>query len=120
MMKRFLYCLAFVALSVVPSYAQFYGDIVIGSTHDFKFTTRDATGLPTTLDGSPVVKCYKGNATGTEVTTGVTLTADFDSITGLNNLRVDTSDSFYATASEIACIITTGTVDGVSVVGEVV
>lgn len=119
-MKQIIKALLLSVLLCATAHAQYFGDIVTGTTHDFKFTTRTTTGAPTTLAGSPVVKCYKDNATGTEVTTGVTLSVDFDSVTGLNNLRVDASDAFYAAGSNIACLITTGTVSGTSVVGEVV
>lgn len=92
------------------------------ATLNFKFTTRAfATGVPTTLAGTPVVKCYKGSATGTESTAGITLSVDFDSVTGLNNVLIDLSaDAFYAVGQDYHVIITTGTVGGTSVVGETV
>ena len=88
------------------------------STIHFKFTTRKDTGLPTTLAGSPAVKVYRQGNT-TEIATGVTLTADYDSVTGLNAVVIDLS-SGYTIAEEYDVVITAGTVDGVSVVGEVV
>src|SRR5947207_517083 len=100
--------------------AQYFADLDRSTTHHFKFTTRITTGAPTTLSGSPVVKCYIDGATNSETTTGVTLSVDFDSVTGLNDLAIDTSNAFYANGSDFACLITTGTVGGTSVVGEVV
>lgn len=98
----------------------YQGDIRLGDTIDIKFTTRQATGAPTTLAGSPVISAYVGNGT-TEITAGITLTVDFDSRTGLNNVRVvATSGNGFATATNIQLVITTGTVNSVSVVGEVV
>src|SRR5689334_20566702 len=96
------------------------GEFDAGSTVDFKFTTRGTTGAPTTLSGTPAVSVYKSNST-TESTSGVTLTTDFDSRTGLNHVRVDLSSdgTFYATASDFQVVITAGTVGGTSVVGEV-
>lgn len=96
-------------------------DYTLGDTLDIKFTTRAfATGIPTTLAGSPVISAYPGNST-TQITTGITLSVDFDSVTGLHNIRVvATSGNGYATATDYALVITTGTVGGVSVVGEVV
>ena len=87
---------------------------------DFDFTSR-INGLPTTLSGSPVVSVYKTNST-VESTTGVTLTVDFDARTGLNHVRIDLSSdlTFYAAGVDYAVVITTGTVGGTSVVGEVV
>lgn len=87
-----------------------------------KFTTyRPSTGAAYTLAGTPALSVYKDNST-TQSTTGVTLTADFDSLTGLNHFAIDTSadGTFYAVGSFFDIVITTGTVDGVSVVGSVV
>jgi hypothetical protein len=87
-----------------------------------KFTTyRPSTGAPYTLAGSPVLSVYKDNST-TQSTTGVTLTADFDSVSGLSHFAVDTSadGTFYSAGSFFDIVITTGTVDGVSTVGTVV
>ena len=90
----------------------------LGTTHYVYFNTHKADGTPATLSGTPVVKAYL-NANTTEITTGVTLTADYDSRTGLNQVAVDTS-SGYATGDLVALVITTGTVDSVSVIGTVV
>lgn len=93
-----------------------------GGTVPLKFTTRAfATGAPTTLSGSPVVSIYKDGST-TESVAGVTLTVDFDSRTGLNHVAVDTSadGTFYSAGGRFFAVITTGTVGGTSVVGEVV
>jgi hypothetical protein len=96
------------------------GDRVEDSTIDFAFFTTDAAAAPTTLSGTPAVSVYKANGT-TQSTAGVTLTADFDSVTGLNHVRIDTSaDAFYATGNDYMAVITAGTVDGISVVGSVV
>ena len=92
-----------------------------GSTVYIKFTTRTTTGAPTTLAGTPAISVYK-NASTTESTAGVTLTVDFDARTGLNHVSIDTSadGTFYANGNSFQVVITTGTVGGVSVVGEVV
>lgn len=87
-----------------------------------KFTTfRPSTGAAFTLGGTPALSVYKDNST-TQSTTGVTLTADFDSVTGLNHYAIDTSadGTFYSAGSFFSIVITTGTVDSVSVVGSVV
>ena len=98
----------------------YQGDIRLGDTIDVKFTTRQLSGAPFTLAGSPVVSAYVGNGT-TEITAGVTLTVDFDSRTGLNNVRVVASGANgFATATNVQLVITTGTVNSVSVVGEVI
>ncbi len=87
-----------------------------------KFTTyRPSTGAAFTLGGTPALSVYKDNST-TQSTTGVTLTVDFDSVTGLNHFAIDTSadGTFYSAGSFFDIVITTGTVDSISVVGAVV
>lgn len=96
------------------------GDFDTSSVVYFKFTTfRASTGAPFTLAGTPAISVYKDNST-TQSTTGVILTVDFDGVTGLNHVAVDTSDAFYAAGSFFDVVITTGTVDSVSAVGVVV
>ncbi len=97
--------------------AGYQGDFRLGDTLDVKFCTVTTTGAPTTLAGSPVISAYVGNSL-TQITAGITLSVDFDSVTGLNNVRVVASNgNGYATASNYSLIITTGTVGGTSVVG---
>lgn len=96
-------------------------DYTPGATVYFKFATvRPSTGAPHALSGG-TISVYK-DASTTQTTTGVTLTADFDSVTGLNHVAIDTSadGTFYAAGSNFQAVITAGTVDSVSVVGQVV
>jgi hypothetical protein len=97
------------------------GDFAVGATIDIHFTTRRfTTGAPFTLAGSPVISAYEDNST-TEITAGVTLVADFDARTGLNHVRVVASGANgFEAGKSYSLVITTGTVDSVSVVGEVV
>lgn len=97
--------------------SKYIGDYGKSDTIDFMFTTfRPSTGAPFTLAGTPVVSVYKDNNV-TQDTAGVTLTTNFDGVTGLNQVSVSTSTAFYVDGSSYECVITTGTVDGVSVVG---
>ncbi len=96
------------------------GDFAVNTVVYGKFTTyRPSSGATYTLGGTPALKVYKDNSTTTETTTGVTLTVDFDNVTGLNHFTIDTSTdgSFYASGSFFQIVITTGTVDSISVVG---
>lgn len=98
----------------------YYGDIAPSAVIDFKFTTKSsATGVPDTLSGG-TVSLYKDNNT-TQSTAGVTLSANFDSVTGLNNVNIDTSadGTFYSAGSNFTAVLTAGTVGGVSAVGYV-
>jgi hypothetical protein len=96
-------------------------DIELGTTFDVKFVTTDPeTGEPASLSGTPAVAAYVGNST-TEITAGITLTTDFDGRTGLNNVRVvATNGNGYADNTDVALVITTGTVAGNSAVGYVI
>jgi hypothetical protein len=98
----------------------FAGDFAVETTFDVKFTTRRfTTGAPFAL-ASGVISAYPDNST-TQITAGITLSADFDGVTGLNNVRVvATGANGYAAGSSYFLVITTGTVDSVSVVGEVI
>lgn len=96
------------------------GDFQLGATFDFKFTTRQISGAPFTLGGTPVISAYPANST-TEITAGITLTTDFDGRTGLNHVRVVASaGNGFAINTNYDLVITAGTVNGVSVVGEVI
>lgn len=98
------------------------GDYDAGTIIYGKFTTyQPSTGAAFTLGGTPALSVYKDNST-TQSTSGVTLTASFDSVTGLNHFAIDTSadGTFYSAGSNFDIVITTGTVDSVSVVGAVV
>lgn len=97
------------------------GDYRAGDTIDLKFQTLNVSAVPTTLSGTPGVSVYKSNST-TESTSGITLTVDFDSRTGLNHVRIATASdgTFYAEGNDFDVVITAGTVNSVSVVGQVV
>lgn len=86
-----------------------------------KFTTVNASGLPTTLGDAPTFGFYK-DAAVTLFTAGVTVTTDFNSMTGLNHLQmtVTTSATGIVAGSSYQLVIATGSVSGVSMKGYVV
>src|SRR4029453_8918410 len=89
------------------------GDFDAGDLVDVKFVTKVGSVL-TALAGSPSVVLYRDNST-TEITTGITLSASFDSVTGLNHVRVDTTALTAGSSYQLS--IGGGTVGGTSVVG---
>lgn len=103
---------------------EYLGDFVEDfGTLSFKFLTKElrgsTVGNPASLTAG-VISIYKDSGV-TQSTAGVTLTVDFDSITGLNNVLIDlSSDVFYTPGSNYEVVITTGTVDAVSVVGTII
>jgi hypothetical protein len=99
--------------------AGWVGNFVEDAVVKFKFTTRASNGAPITLAGSPALAVYKSSNV-TQTTTGATIDDDFDGVTGTHAVAIDTSDAFYAVGETYDVVLTAGTVDGVSKVGEVV
>jgi len=97
----------------------YLGDILSQQTIYFHFLT-EVAGTPTTLAGSPAIKIYKDDSTSTETATGVTLVTDFDSVTGLNSVKIVTTDAFYTTGHDYSVIITAGTIGAIPAAGYVV
>ena len=99
----------------------YHGDITLEDTIDFQFNTfRFSTGAPFTLAGTPSLAAYVGNST-TQITAGLTLTVDFDTVTGYHNVRVvATAANGYAAGTNVTVVLAAGTVDSVSVVGAIV
>lgn len=93
--------------------------VALGATEYFIFNTSQfSTGAPFTLAGTPVISIYEDNGL-TEITAGITLTVDLDSRTGMHGVAVvcSTANGFEAGKRYVG-VITTGTVDSVSVVGK--
>ena len=97
--------------------SQYYGDIDLDDTVEWLFTTVNGSGVPTILTGSPTATAYT-NGGVTQSATGVTLTANFDSVTGLNKISiVATSGNGFAVGENIEIVLNAGTVAGNTVVG---
>jgi len=89
----------------------FYGNVQPGATITLPWSTNDASGgsITTTL-GS--IRVYK-NDDLTQSTAGVTLSTDFDSVTGLHLITIDTSvdTTFYAMGNMYHVVLTGATID---------
>ncbi len=101
----------------------YLGDISLSQVLYFHFTTRQfSTGTPITA-ALLAVSIYKDDST-TESTTGITTTfsSGFDGVVGLVSVKIDTSadGTFYASGHDFSIVVTGGTSDGVSIIGEVV
>ena len=96
-------------------------DITLGETFYHFFTTRAfATGVPTTLAATPVLSVLEEN-NATPITAGVSVSVDRATVAGLNQATiVATGANGYEAGKSYAIYISTGTVGGTSVVGEVV
>src|SRR5689334_5566959 len=99
----------------------YIGDFNPGDVFSTKFTTVTSSGAPDTFTTSPAISIYKDNGTP-PITTGVTLNTNFNSVTGLNNLTIDTSTSagFYASGHDFMAVVSAGTAGGVGISGYVV
>lgn len=97
----------------------YIGDFTISKTVRVFFNTQGTTGAPITLAGTPAISVYKDSNT-TQSAAGVTLSVDFDGLTGFHLVAIDTSadGTFYSAGSDFEIVITTGTVDSISVVGK--
>ena len=95
-------------------------DYPLEETVHLLFTTRAfATGIPGTLSASTVAVYEDGTAT--PIMTSVAVTEDLNSIVGLNMVPiVATAVNGFNTGASYHVVIEAGTVDSVSVVGEVV
>lgn len=95
----------------------YLGDYAVGGTINFMFSTVNSLGAASAMTGGSVA-VYKTNGTS-ESTAGVTLTANFDSRTGLNLVTITTGSdgTFYSAGSDFNVVLTAGTVDGVSQAG---
>jgi hypothetical protein len=96
-------------------------DIVLGDTFYEFFTTRQfSDGVPTLLAGSPVLSVIEEN-NGTPITAGGSIQVSRGSVVGLNQATIIASGgNGYSAGASYAIFISTGTVGGDSVVGEVV
>lgn len=99
----------------------YVGDFAAGSVVRIPFNTNTSGGAPITLAGTPSLRVYK-DSNPTESTTGVSLTVDWDSLTGTHYGTIDTSTdgTFYSAGSDFAVVIAAGTVNGTSVSGAIV
>lgn len=95
--------------------------VALEATEYFKFSTRRfSTGASYTLAGTPSIHVYEAN-NDTQITAATTLTADYDSITGLNDVAVAcTAANGFEAGKTYYLTIGAGTIDSVSVVGQVV
>jgi len=95
-------------------------DVTLEDTVYIEFSTRAfATGIPTTLAGTPVVSWSENG--GVNSAAGVTLTVDLNTVAGNHLLTIAaTAANGFESGKHYNLKITTGTVAGVSVVGEVV
>lgn len=96
------------------------GHFTPGDVIEFNFTTRQATGAPTA--GTSIVLGMYKNAQTTAGTSGLTYTASFNAVAGLNHVTINSGNdtTYFSRGAQIDIAVTAGSVNGVSVIGEVV
>ncbi len=95
------------------------GDYALEDTVYLPFTTRALTGIPTALV-SGEVQIYE-DASVTQITAAETLAVSLDSIVGFNMCSVAaTAANGFELGKSYTAILSAGTVDSVSAIGEVV
>lgn len=96
-------------------------DITLEDTFRHAFTTRQfSDGVPTLLAGTPVLSVLEEN-NATPITAGVSVSVDRATVAGLNETTIiATAANGYEAGKSYAIYISTGTVGGTSVIGEVV
>lgn len=94
-------------------------EVSLGTTQNFKFWTRRIdTGAPADVASIAVAAYPEGSAA--EITAGITVTQPFDSRTGFGNIEVVlTAANGYLFGTNYSLVITTGTINSVSVVGAI-
>lgn len=95
----------------------YLGDFAAGSIVDFKWNAFSGLGGSITRATNGSIRIYKGNSvTQRSSASGITDSEDFDSLTGLNHVRIDLADDadpgFYAAGSEYQVVLQGAVIDG--------
>ena len=93
------------------------GEFSTGSTVFFAFTTVNSSGAPTALSSGGIT-VYR-DASTVQNTTGVTLTASFDTVVGLNHVMVEMAgtSTHYEPGASFYAVISSGAVGAETVAG---
>ena len=99
--------------------SNYRGDLSLGSTTYFTFTTVDSSGVAAALDSTSLLEAYI-NASTTPSTIGLTLETSINGRTGLNRVKAILDSTTYASGDEVSISVQTGAVGSKSLVGYVV
>lgn len=91
----------------------YLGDFRVGKTIRKMWNSTAIAGESITRSGNGTLQVYKDGNT-TQSTAGVTDTEDFDSLTGVHLVTIDTSanGTFYSAASDFELVLANATIDG--------
>jgi hypothetical protein len=96
----------------------YLGDYPVDGVVYFSFSSQKADGTPVALTNGAVVVRKNATAAAMTLDPAPVLVADFNTITGLNNVTVDLADADFVAGDYDVCL-SAGTVDSVSVIGRV-
>lgn len=90
----------------------YLGDFTTGVTVRGMWNSNGADGASITRSSNGTISVYKDGGT-TQSTTGVTDTEDFDSLTGVHLVAIDTSadGTFYSAGSDFHVVLSAATID---------
>lgn len=92
----------------------YFGDYKFQQTVRIPFDTTDQAGGAVGLTSAGQLRVYKNNST-TEKTSGITLTQNFDGITGVHMIEIDTTDSFFEPGADYWIALVGATIAGETV-----
>lgn len=94
----------------------YVGDFLPGATIHLAWGSYDASGASVTRATNGTISVYQ-DASTTQSTDGVTDTEDFDSLTGVHWVAIDTSadGTFYAAGHDYTVVLSAATIDGETV-----
>jgi hypothetical protein len=92
--------------------SQQLGNIASGQTLTFLFPAENPNGVPVAPTTPGDVYVYKDNGT-TETAAGVTYTPSFDGVDGVNLVKIETTDDFYATGHNYSVVLIGAVIPGV-------
>ena len=93
---------------------QYIGDFPEDQAVYYYWNTNDGSGASITRATDGTISIYKDDGT-TEVTTGVTDTEDFDTLTGVHCVKIVTTDAWYTAGNDYFIVLDTATIDGETV-----
>lgn len=90
----------------------YLGDFAPGATVRDMWNSADSNGASITRSTNGTISVYKDGGT-TQSTAGVTDSEDFDSLTGVHLVAIDTSadGTFYSTGSDFIVVLSAATID---------
>jgi hypothetical protein len=95
------------------------GDFALGSTVHLMWDSRDTTGASVTRSTNGSIRIYKNDSTTQRSSSaGITDTEDFDGLTGVHHVEIDTgddTDSGFYTNGDYFVVLEGATIDSVTV-----